>query len=55
MTPEKFGLHSLRWGGGSVVANNNISYRLKSRQCRWTSEKARNGYIKDSVAKRLTD
>ena len=54
MTPENFGLHSLRSGGASAAANNSISDRLISKQGRWSSEKARNGYIKDSVVKRLT-
>ena len=54
MTPENFGLHSLRSSGASAAANNGISDRLISKQGRWSSEKARNGYIKDSVVKRLT-
>ena len=53
-TPENFGLHSLRSGGASAAANNVISDRLISKKGRWSSEKARNGYIKDSVVKRLT-
>ena len=53
-TPENFGLHSLRSGGASAAANNGISDRLISKQGRWSSEKARNGYIKDGVVKRLT-
>ena len=53
-TPENFGLHSLRSGGASAAANNGISDRLISKQGRWSSEKGRNGYIKDSVVKRLT-
>ena len=52
--PENFGLHSLRSGGVSAAANNGISDRLISKQGRWSSKKARNGYIKDSVVKRLT-
>ena len=53
MTPEKFGLHSLRSGGASAADNNGISDRLMSKQGR-SSEKARSGYIKDSAVKRLT-
>ena len=48
MKPENFGLQSLRSGGTSAAANNGISDRLISKQGRWSSEKARNGYIKDS-------
>ena len=54
MTPEKFGLNSFRSGGASAAANNGISDRLISKQGRWSSEKARNDYIKDAVVKRLT-
>ena len=52
--PEKFGLQSLGSGDASGADNSSISNRLISRQNRWSSEKARDGYIKDSVIKRLT-
>ena len=47
------GLHGLRAGGASAAAENQISDRLISKHGRWTSEKARDGYIKDSVRNRL--
>ena len=47
-------MHSLGSGDTSAAANNGISDRLMSKQVRWPSEKAKNGYIKDSVVKRLT-
>ena len=53
-TPNNFGLHSLRSDGASAAANNGISDRLISQQGRWSSEKARNGYLEDNVIKRLT-
>ena len=53
-TLENFGLHSLRSGGASSSANNGVSDRLISKQSRWSSEKVKNGDIKDSVNKRLT-
>ena len=53
-TPKNFGLYILRSGGASAAANNDISDRLISKQGRWSSEKTRNGYIKDGVVKRLT-
>ena len=49
-TPENFGFHSFRSGDASAVTD-----RLISKQVCWSSEKARNGYIKDSVVKRLTE
>ena len=54
-TPEKFGLHSLRSDVASAAANNDISGRLISKQGgHWSSENAKNSFIKDSVVKRLT-
>ena len=53
-TPEKFSLQSLTLGDASPAANKGISDRLISKQSHWSSEKGRNGYIKDSVVKRLT-
>jgi len=46
-------LHSLRSGGASAAAANGVSDRLISKQGRWSSEKGRNGYIKDTVKTRL--
>ena len=53
-TPKKFVLHNLRSSGASAAANNGISGRHISKQGHWSSEKAKNGYIKDSLVKRLT-
>ena len=47
-------MHSVRSRGALAAACDGISDRLISKQGRWSSEKARNGYIKDSVVKRLT-
>ena len=47
------GLHSLRAGGASAAAENHVSDRLISKHGRWSSEKARDGYIQDSVENRL--
>ena len=52
-TPERFGLHSFRSGVRLAATNNDILDRQTSKQARWISEKARNGYIEDSVFKRL--
>ena len=46
-------LHSLRSGGASSAANNNVSDRLISKHGRWKSDKSRDGYIKDSKDSRL--
>ena len=52
-TPEKFSLQSLTLGGASPTAKNGISDRLIFKQSHWSSEKAMNGYTKDSTVKRL--
>ena len=52
--PEKYGLHRLWAGGASAADNNGMTDRLVSKQGRWSSEKARIGYIKDSVSTRLS-
>ena len=50
---QNYGLHSLRSGGASAAANNGVSDRKIAKQGRWSSETARNGYIKDDKVSRL--
>ena len=47
------GLHSLRSGGASAAAKNHVSERMISKHGRWSSERARDGYIQDSISNRL--
>ena len=49
----KFGIHSLRAGGASTVANADVPDRLFKRHGRWQSENAKDGYIEDSLEKCL--
>ena len=51
---SNYGLHSYRSGGASEAANNGISDRLIAKHGRWSSDLARNGYIKDNKRRRLT-
>ena len=51
---QNYGLHSLRSGGASAAAQNGVSDRLISKQGRWASENARNGYIQDTKETRLS-
>ena len=46
-------LHGLRAGGASAAAENNVSDRMISKHGRWSSEKARDGYIRDNIKHRL--
>ena len=45
---SNYSLHSLRSGGASRAANQGINDRLIAKQGRWSTEKGKNGYIKDS-------
>ena len=51
---DKFGIHSLRAGGASAAANADVPDRLFKRHGRWRSENAKDGYIEDSLEKRLS-
>ena len=46
---RKYGLHSLRSGGAWLAAYNGVSDRLFKRHGRWKSDKAKDGYIEDSL------
>lgn len=50
----KFGLHSFRAGGASAAANANVNDRMFKRHGRWVSENAKDGYVSDSLEKRLS-
>ena len=54
MDPQLFGMHSLRAGGATAAANAGVPDRLFKRHGRWRSESAKDGYVKDSVEKRLS-
>ena len=48
------GVHSLRAGGASSAANNGLPDGLFKRHGRWSSENAKDGYIKDRLEDRLS-
>ena len=52
--PTEFGLHSLRAGGATTAANAGVPDRLFKRHGRWKLEGAKDGYIDDSVDRRLS-
>ena len=54
MDPKLFGMHSLRAGGATAAANAGVPDRLFKRHGRWRSESAKDGYVKDSVQRRLS-
>ena len=51
--PTLFSMLSLRAGGATAAANAGVEDRLFKRHGRWTSETAKDGYVKDSVERRL--
>ena len=51
---RKYGLHSLRLSGASLAAYNGVSDRLFKRHGRWKSDKAKDGYIEDSLESLLS-
>ena len=51
--PDCFSAHSLRSGGAIAAAIAGVSDRLFKRHGRWRSEELKNGYVEDSLDKRL--
>ena len=51
--PALFGMHRLHAGGSTAAANADVEDRLFKRHGRWKSESAKDGYVKDSVKRRL--
>ena len=50
---KKFGLHSLRSGGARAAPVAGIDDRLLKKHGRWKSDKAKDGYVKESITDRL--
>ena len=50
---SQFCLHSLRSGGVSVAAQNNVSDRLLRAHGRWVTDKSKDGYIQDDLYSKL--
>ena len=48
------GTHSLRSGGATAAANTGIPDRLFKRHSRWSSDSAKDGYVKDSLSSRVS-
>ena len=51
---KNFGLHSFRSGGATAAARNDVSDRLFKAHGRWKSDLAKDGYVLDSLEKRLS-
>jgi site-specific recombinase XerD len=51
--PQSFGLHSMRSGGATHLANKGISEELIMQHGRWKTQQAKNRYIKRDIETRL--
>lgn len=47
------GLHSMRAGGASMAARSTVNERCWKRHGRWKGEKSKDGYVEDTIEKRL--
>ena len=52
-SPDSYGVHSLRAGGATAVADAGVPDRVFKRHGRWKTDGAKDGYIEDSVEKKL--
>ena len=50
----EFSPHSLRSGGAMAAAGAGVPDRIFKRHGRWKSENAKDGYVKDTLEKRLS-
>ena len=51
---RNYGLHSLRSGGASHAPYSGVADRLSKRRGRWKSDRAKDGYIEDSLESLLS-
>ena len=50
---KSFGLHCLRSGGATAAAEAKVEDRLFKKHGRWKTDKAKDGYVKESITERL--
>ena len=54
LTSADYNLHSLRAGGATAAAGAGVPDRMFKRHGRWKSENAKDGYVEDTLEKRLS-
>lgn len=54
LTVNNIGLHSLRAGGASMASSGGANERCLKRHGRWKGDVCKDGYVKDSLEKRLS-
>jgi len=52
-SPDSFGIHSLRGGSATAAANAGVQDRFFKHHGRWKTDSAKDGYVEDSLIKRL--
>ena len=52
--PSVYGTHSFRSGGATKAANSGVGERVFQRHGRWKSVSAKDGYVKDNIASRIS-
>lgn len=51
---SKFGLHSLRSGGATAAASAGVSDRLFKKHGRWSTDTAKDGYVREDISEKLS-
>lgn len=54
LNKKYFGLHSLRSGGATAAASAQVQDRIFKKHGRWKTDKAKDGYVKENIAERLS-
>ena len=54
LNKKMFGLHSLRSGGATAAAASHVEDRIFKKHGRWKSDRAKDGYVKESILERLS-
>lgn len=50
----KFGLHSLRSGGATAAAVSGVNDRVFKKHGRWSTDKAKDGYVRENIEEKLS-
>ena len=50
---SNYSLHSLRSGGATAASNNKVSDTLLKKHGRWVTDRAKDGYVKDSLEQKI--
>ena len=54
LNAKDYSTHSLRRGGATACAKNNVSDRLFKKHGRWKSDCAKDGYVEENIAEKIS-